>query len=137
MIGRGLISNAPGDRSCIPCNPFSTVDDCIDTIFHAIVCHCIGWKWQRLMGSSLSLMVLLFFDAAALDNYAASRAIFLLLIATRMAAFVGTLDDGYICKVPLPRAPWIQSAAHVTSDDTRDLSNTCTSSLEQELIPEY
>ncbi len=27
---------------------------------------------------------------------------------------VGTLKDGYICNVPLPRAPWIQSANHVT-----------------------
>jgi hypothetical protein len=28
---------------------------------------------------------------------------------------VGTLKDGYICNVPLPRAPQIQSASHVTS----------------------
>jgi hypothetical protein len=27
---------------------------------------------------------------------------------------VGTLDDGYVCNVPLPRAPQIQSASHVT-----------------------
>jgi hypothetical protein len=27
---------------------------------------------------------------------------------------VGTLDDGYIHNVPLPRAPWIQSTSHVT-----------------------
>jgi hypothetical protein len=26
---------------------------------------------------------------------------------------VGTLNDGYVCKVPLPRAPQIQSASHV------------------------
>ncbi len=28
---------------------------------------------------------------------------------------VGTLKDGYVCNVPLPRAPRIQSASHVTS----------------------
>ncbi len=27
---------------------------------------------------------------------------------------VGTLNDGYICNAPLPRAPWIQSDSHVT-----------------------
>jgi hypothetical protein len=27
---------------------------------------------------------------------------------------VGTLDDGYVCNVPLPRAPRIQSASHMT-----------------------
>ena len=26
---------------------------------------------------------------------------------------VGTLKDGYVCKVPLPRAPWIQHASSV------------------------
>jgi hypothetical protein len=33
-----------------------------------------------------------------------------------MAAWsgVGALDDGYLRKVPLPRAPWIQSLGHVT-----------------------
>jgi hypothetical protein len=28
---------------------------------------------------------------------------------------VGTLKDGYLCKVPLPRAPQIQSTEHVTA----------------------
>jgi hypothetical protein len=28
---------------------------------------------------------------------------------------VGTLQNGYIRNVPLPRAPWIQSASHMTS----------------------
>jgi hypothetical protein len=28
---------------------------------------------------------------------------------------VGTLKDGYVCKVPLPRAPRIQHASHVTT----------------------
>jgi hypothetical protein len=27
---------------------------------------------------------------------------------------VGTLKDGYICKVPLPQAPWIQHTSHMT-----------------------
>jgi hypothetical protein len=27
---------------------------------------------------------------------------------------VGTLDDGYVHNVPLPRAPWIQSTSHLT-----------------------
>jgi hypothetical protein len=34
---------------------------------------------------------------------------------------VGTLTDGYICKVPLPQATWIQHASH-TSNMTH---NTC------------
>jgi hypothetical protein len=38
---------------------------------------------------------------------------------------VRTLDDRYIREVPLPRAPRIQSAAHVTSDATRDLHAIC------------
>jgi hypothetical protein len=28
---------------------------------------------------------------------------------------VGTLKDGYLCDIPLPKAPRIQSASHVTS----------------------
>jgi hypothetical protein len=28
---------------------------------------------------------------------------------------IGTLNDGYIRKVPLPKPPWLQSASHVTS----------------------
>ena len=35
-------------------------------------------------------------------------------MARLLAASVGTLDDGYIPKVPLPRVPLIQRASHVT-----------------------
>ena len=40
---------------------------------------------------------------------------------------VGTLDDGYLCKKPLPRAPWIQSPGHATcaAVTERDKSDTC------------
>jgi hypothetical protein len=40
---------------------------------------------------------------------------------------VGTLKDGYICNVPLPRAPLIQSANHVTSNEqvVMDSQDTC------------
>ncbi len=40
---------------------------------------------------------------------------------------VGTLKDGYVRNVPLPRAPWIQSASHVTSKKqvTIDSHDTC------------
>jgi hypothetical protein len=40
---------------------------------------------------------------------------------------VGTLDDGYLRKVPLPRAPRIQSPGHVTcaTGVERDKSDTC------------
>ncbi len=41
---------------------------------------------------------------------------------------VGTLDDGYLCKVPLPsRAPQIQNPGHVTcaAVTERDKSDTC------------
>ncbi len=31
-----------------------------------------------------------------------------------VAAIVGTLNDGYVCNVPLPRGPQIQSTSHVT-----------------------
>jgi hypothetical protein len=47
------------------------------------------------------------------------------------AADVGTLDDVYIRNVPLPRAPQIQSASHMTSYKaiTRDTSDTCYSQV--------
>jgi hypothetical protein len=40
---------------------------------------------------------------------------------------VGTLKDGYVRNVPLPRAPQIQSANHVTSKKrvTIDSQDTC------------
>jgi hypothetical protein len=43
------------------------------------------------------------------------------------ANHVGTLNDRYICKVPLPQAPQIQSTDHVTCNViiTRDAINTC------------
>jgi hypothetical protein len=44
MIGQGLMSNASGDHFYVPFDPFPAVGDCMDAIFHAIVCHCIGWK---------------------------------------------------------------------------------------------
>jgi hypothetical protein len=44
---------------------------------------------------------------------------------------VGTLNDGYVHNVPLPRAPRIQSASHMTSYGaiTRDASDTCYSQI--------
>ncbi len=40
---------------------------------------------------------------------------------------VGTLDGGYLCKVPLPWAPWIQSPGHVTCPAVteHDKRDTC------------
>jgi hypothetical protein len=40
---------------------------------------------------------------------------------------VGTLDDGYVHKVPLPRAPWIQSPGIVTCAAVMEqgMSDTC------------
>jgi hypothetical protein len=40
---------------------------------------------------------------------------------------VGTLDDGYLCKVPLPRAPRVQSPGHVTCATVmvHDKCDTC------------
>jgi hypothetical protein len=44
-----------------------------------------------------------------------------------MKGYVGTLNDGYICKVPLPCAPLIQCTRQVTCNVTvtRDTGNTC------------
>ncbi len=54
-------------------------------------------------------------------------------IATKTASpgCVGTLDDGYVRNVHLPRAPRIQSARHVTGYGavTRDASDTCYSQV--------
>ncbi len=46
---------------------------------------------------------------------------------------VGTLNEGYLRKVPLPRAPWIQSTDHVTChiQVTCDNPNTCYSQVPQ------
>jgi hypothetical protein len=40
---------------------------------------------------------------------------------------VGTLKDGYVCIVPLPRAPRIQSVNHVTNNEqvVMDSQDTC------------
>jgi hypothetical protein len=40
---------------------------------------------------------------------------------------VGNLNDRYVCKVPLPRAPWIQSPGHVTCAAVTECvtSDTC------------
>jgi hypothetical protein len=40
---------------------------------------------------------------------------------------VGTLKDGYVRNIPLPRAPWIKSANHVTSNKRVmiDSQDTC------------
>ncbi len=48
-------------------------------------------------------------------------------ILTPLAPPVGTLDDRYVHKVPLPRAPWIQSPGHVTCATVtkRVASDTC------------
>jgi hypothetical protein len=35
-------------------------------------------------------------------------------IPSALKGSVGTLDGGYLCKVLLPRAPWIHSPDHVT-----------------------
>ncbi len=40
------------------------------------------------------------------------------IVGAKQQPDVGTLKDGYIQKVPLPRAPRIQSASHMC--DTRD-----------------
>jgi hypothetical protein len=46
---------------------------------------------------------------------------------------VGTLYDGYLCKVPSPRAPWIQSPEYVTChmQVTCENPNTCYSQVPQ------
>ncbi len=48
-----------------------------------------------------------------------------------LKGYVGTLNDGYLHKVPLPRAPLIQSTDHVTChiQVTRDNPNTCYSQV--------
>jgi hypothetical protein len=49
------------------------------------------------------------------------------LTLTLAALAVGTLNDEYIRRVPLPQAPWIQSTDHVTCNVTItcDAINTC------------
>ncbi len=44
-----------------------------------------------------------------------------------LAFSVETLNDGYVHRVPLLRAPWIQSTDHVTCNVTviRDAIDTC------------
>ncbi len=50
-----------------------------------------------------------------------------------LKGFVGTLNDKNLHKVPLPRAPGIQSPEHVTChmQGTRDNPNTCYSHVPQ------
>jgi hypothetical protein len=48
-----------------------------------------------------------------------------------MPLSVGTLDDGFVRKVPLLQAPWIQSTDHVTCNVTVTSDNVPTCYLEQ------
>ncbi len=48
---------------------------------------------------------------------------------------VGTLYDGYLCKVPLPRAPWIQSPGHVTCAAVTECDKHDTCYLQVPRIP--
>ncbi len=48
---------------------------------------------------------------------------------------VGTLDDGYLRKVPLPRAPWIQSPGHVTCAAVKECDKSDTCYLQVPCIP--
>jgi hypothetical protein len=50
---------------------------------------------------------------------------------------VGTLDNGYLCKEPLPRAPQIQSAALATCASPHDMRNTNTCYLRVPWIPTW
>jgi hypothetical protein len=43
---------------------------------------------------------------------------------SKLKGYVGTLKDKYICKVPLPWAPQIQRASHITSNVTAT-DDTC------------
>jgi hypothetical protein len=49
------------------------------------------------------------------------------LAPSALKGCVGTLNDGYVRRVPLPQAPWIQSTDHVTCNVTviRDAVDTC------------
>jgi hypothetical protein len=49
------------------------------------------------------------------------------LVPSALKGCVGTLNEGYVRKVPLPRAPLIQSTSHMTCNVrvTRDTGNTC------------
>jgi hypothetical protein len=50
---------------------------------------------------------------------------------------VGTLKDGYVCNVPLPRAPWIQSANHVTSNKQLVIDSQDTCYLQVPRVPTW
>ncbi len=50
---------------------------------------------------------------------------------------VGTLDDGYVCKVPLPRAPRIQSPGNVTCAAVTEWVTSDTCYLQVPRIPTW
>jgi hypothetical protein len=63
--------------------------------------------------------------------FLASTVLFLQVWHTSLANIVGTVNDGYLRKVPLPRAPQIQSSDHVTChiQVTHDNPNTGSSQV--------
>jgi hypothetical protein len=54
-----------------------------------------------------------------------------------LAYSVGTLDDGYVHKVPLPRAPQIQSPGHVTCAAVTKQVTSDTCYLQVSCIPSW
>jgi hypothetical protein len=58
-------------------------------------------------------------------------------VPSALKGCVGTLDDGYISKVPLPRAPWIQSPGHVTCATVMEHVTSDTRYLQAPHIPTW
>jgi hypothetical protein len=50
---------------------------------------------------------------------------------------VGTLKDRYVRNVPLPRAPWIQSANHMTSNEQAVMDSQDTCYLQVPIVPKW
>jgi hypothetical protein len=94
----------------------------------------IGGEGQYLMPLEVLRLVILYLKTVANEEVAEA---WLLIASGSSWRRFGTLDDRYLCKVPLPRAPQIQSPGHVTCATVTECDKSDTGYLQVQPIPTW
>jgi hypothetical protein len=131
-----LICWGPLDQSCLGSCHSTTQARAMLQLALRVLQYVLQYMVKKIISyKQLILVFLLHFSVALAQNTTGVTTI------TTMAAAggnVGTLNDGYVRRVTLPRAPRIQSSEHVTCNVTAPCDDIYTCYLEQvPLIPTW